>query len=129
MLRCLEKIPSLLFWGVWTIGQRAELTLPLPKSSKLGRAPTELVLTLRALVNLQQPTQDINVSMNGQDPISFILNKDDQNTITLAVSSKAITDGYVQLVFDLPTARRPKDIGIGDDERLLSIGLKSIIFK
>ena len=116
-------------WGIWAVGRRAELTLPLPKASKMSKAPTELVITLRALVNPEQKTQEIRVGMNGQAPTSFSLNKDDQNTITLVLSPKVIDDGYVQLAIDLPTARRPKDIGMGDDERLLAIGLKSATFR
>ena len=107
-------------WGVWAVGQRAELSLPLPKANK---GSSELVLDLRALVNTQQTTQEIGIGINGQAPLQYTLSKSDHNRIAIALSAKVIAEGYVQIVFDLPTAKRPKDIGIGDDERLLSIGL------
>jgi hypothetical protein len=107
-------------WGVWAVGQRAELTLPLPVANT---APHELVFDLRALVNAQQATQQLGIGINGQAPLQFTLSKSDHNRIAIPLTAKVIAEGYVQIVFDLPTAKRPKDIGIGDDERLLSIGL------
>lgn len=121
-------------WGVWALGQRAELTLPLPKpvDSKVARskprAPSQLILEMRALVNPSSPSQHIGIGVNGQAPLVFTLKQDDYNRITIPLTPQVIKDGYVQLTFDLPTAKRPKDIGIGDDERLLSIGLMGARF-
>jgi len=113
-------------WGVWAVGQRAELALPLPRAvDAKAKTPTHLVLQMRALVNPTHPKQEILIDINGQAPVPYVLERDDHNQITIPLSSKVQEDGYVQLVFDLPTAKRPKDIGIGDDERLLSIGLIS----
>ena len=112
-------------WGVWAVGKRAELTLPLPKANT---APRELVLDLRALVNIKQLTQQVGVSINGQAPLQYSLTNNEYNQLTIALNTKVITEGYVQIVFDLPTAKRPKDIGIGDDDRLLSIGLVNATF-
>jgi hypothetical protein len=119
-------------WGVWVVGQRAEFNLPLPKATngaQVNKTPGELILDLRALVNAAQTTQEVGVGINGQVPLRYSLTKNDHNRITIPLNAKVIADGYVQIVFDLPTARRPKDIGIGDDERLLSIGLVDAIFR
>jgi len=116
-------------WGVWAVGQRAVLTLPLPAiAGTKTKPPSQLILEVRALVNNQQATQEIGISVNKQKPMAFTLNKDDRNQITIPLSPQVIKEGYVKLVFDLPTARRPQDIGIGNDDRLLSIGLTSAQF-
>jgi hypothetical protein len=116
-------------WGVWVVGQRAELTLPLPViMDPKVKPPTQLILEMRALVNDLQPTQQIGIGVNGQTPLTFTLDKNDRNQISIPLSAQEIKAGYVQLLFDLPTAKRPKDLGIGDDIRLLSIGLISAQF-
>lgn len=117
-------------WGVWAVDQRAEMVLPLPViNTPKVKDPTHLVLEMRALVNSAQPTQQIRISINEQAPISVTLDRDEKNRIDLLLDPKVIEDGYVRLVFELPTARRPKDIGIGDDDRLLSIGLVSAVYE
>jgi hypothetical protein len=116
-------------WGVWAVGQRAQLTLPLPVlAGAKAKLPTQLTLVMRALVNTQNTTQEIGISVNGQKPQKFTLNKDDRNQVVISLNDQVIKDGYVQLIFDLPNAKRPKDIGIGRDDRLLSIGLISAQF-
>ena len=141
-------------WGIWAVGQRAELLLPLPKKevslvkapllngvrdvvsygpkgsggSVNLREPNELILEMRALVNSQQPEQKILIFINGRPPISYLLNQDVSNRIVIPLDSKVLAGSKVHVSFELPTARRPKDIGLGDDGRLLSIGLISAIF-
>jgi len=111
-------------WGIWAVGQSARLTFPLPANTGAkAKPPTQLILEMRALVNSQNATQEISIAVNGQKLQTFFLNKDNHNQIVIPLGPQAIKDGYVELIFDLPGAKRPKDIGIGNDERLLSIGL------
>jgi hypothetical protein len=116
-------------WGVWAVGKHSGLTLPLPViTGTKTKPPSQLIFEMRALVNAQHITQEISISVNGQKPLIFTLNKDDRNRIAIPLSPQVIKEGYVHLIFDLPNAKRPRDIGIGDDERLLSIGLTSAQF-
>lgn len=110
-------------WGVWAVGPRARLNLPLPAGS-----PQSLVLDLRALINAQLPQQIIHISVNDQLPLTYTLAQEEHNQIVIPLDSKIWRDGYVSLSFDLPDAKKPKEIGIGLDERLLSVGLISATF-
>ena len=119
-------------WGTWALNQSAELTLPVPQAllaQTPGKSTLKLILEARALVNDQQVTQEVRISINGDTPISYSLSKDAHNQIEISLDQQVIQAGYVHLVFHFPHARRPKDMGMGQDERLLCLGLISATFK
>ena len=114
-------------WGVWTLGKKASLALPLPNNAKT------LVITGRALVSKERPSQIVDIYFGDTLAKSVILNQTDGNRMTIDLTKAVgVTDanGVKQLLitFVLPKAVKPKDIGIGDDERELAFGLHSLEF-
>jgi hypothetical protein len=130
-------------WGVWAVGQKAELMLPIPIQEKfragttlldrtrnaVSNYPNELILDMRALVNSLQPEQNILISINSQPSRAYVLNQDAFNRIFIPLDQNMFDDRQIRISFEFSTARRPIDIGMGHDERLLSIGLISAIFR
>ena len=125
-------------WGTWSTGRFARLTLPLPfVSGSLNNAtdktinsspPSELVLDVRALVNTQHPILHLKIIINDHQTQDLNLTQGDNNLITIPITKSIKEAGFVQIDFEFLNPVKPKDIGMGSDDRLLSIGLKSAIF-
>ena len=78
--------------------------------------------------NVSQKDQHLKISVNGQPAQSYTLTKDEKNSIAIELSSNIVRAGYISLALEMPSARRPRDIAMGDDDRLLSVGLISATF-
>jgi hypothetical protein len=111
-------------WGVWSSGAGATLRLQLPAAKV-----KELHLDVRAFVNPQAPTQRIDLSVNGYQVKSQVLNNFESNQIMIPISDQANDKGWIEIAFALPNARSPKSLGMGEDTRVLGLGLKSAVFQ
>ena len=106
-------------WGVWSTDLNAGLILPIvPKANNL-------ILNLRALVSPKNPAQKIEIWINGQLARSLALQQGDNNQVDLPIPKEWLDLGYLAITFVFKNPARPQDIGLGDDERLLAIGLVS----
>lgn len=113
-------------WGVWTSGHSARLRLRL--------APTQvssLVLQARALTAPQRPQQEVNISINHVAAGKVTLKAGRElHVIDIAIPAAALAQanrtGYLDIVFGLPDAARPVDLGLGSDTRRLAIGLVAL---
>jgi hypothetical protein len=117
-------------WGAWAIMSKANITFPM--STELSKDAKVLVLTLRALVNKQHPFQKIIISLNGEIQKEVVLSQFEDNLIRLPITTilKSKNQGKdLRLTIDSLDPIRPKDIGIGDDDRLLSIGIVGAKFE
>ena len=112
-------------WGVWAIGTEARLTIPIPINTK----PKKIKLLLRAFVNDLNQYQRIEVIEHGTFINTFHLNKFENNMLIIPITPKIISNGYVDLVFKFDKPISPRHLGIGQDDRTLSIGLVSVIFE
>jgi len=110
-------------WGVWSDGILATLTLLLPP-----QGANYLELNARAFVTPTHKVQDIEMTANGR-VTNFSLSKSDGNLIKIPITKADWKIGYLNIRFYLKNPIRPKDIGEGDDARLLAIGLEKAIFK
>ena len=111
-------------WGVWMDGKSAKITLPLP-----DQKPSELQLSLQAFLNPNISTQSLNIYINGKD--SGVLTIGEGQT-TFIGTLKDIDLSKVQfLSIELRPSNpiKPKDLGLGEDERLLSVGLISAKYR
>jgi len=111
-------------WGVWMDGKSAKLTLPLP-----DQKANELQLTLQAFLTPKITSQILNIYINGKD--SGVLKIDGGQNVFIG-SLKDIDLSKVEFLsieFRPMTPIKPKDQGLGDDERLLSIGLISAKYR
>jgi hypothetical protein len=111
-------------WGIWSDGVQAQFNLSLPPSN----AKT-LTLTARAFVNTKHPTQEIGITVNGQQRPNITLTKDSNNQIIIPITPADQAAGYLSINFVFKSPARPKDLGMGDDNRLLSIGLEKAVFQ
>ena len=111
-------------WGVWSTGPDPQLALFMPSGT-----PKILTLDVRAFINPQHPSQEVNISINGVPQKTVTLNKLDNNQIELAIPVSAYGKEWINLGFSLPQAISPKELGMGDDGRKLGIGLKRAVFR
>jgi hypothetical protein len=70
----------------------------------------------------------VDIRINGSTSYSFSLSSFEDNKIVLPIPPLSLKQGYVALKFEYPNAASPKQLGLGDDERVLAIGLKSVLF-
>lgn len=114
-------------WGTWSEGRHAELVID---TSQLPKASSGLRLHFQAnaLVNAVHPRQRIEVKLNGatvglrevafpQSTVGFDV---DISPDILAASRR------LNIAFELPDAVSPAAIGMGDDSRVVALGLRSV---
>lgn len=111
-------------WGTWSEGAQAELVLRVPPEARA------LSIEAAAFVQPLHTRQRIEVSINGVAALSTQLTRMQENTLELSLSPairEAIAaDGQVRVQFHLPDAVSPKALGLGSDERVMALGLKSL---
>ena len=110
-------------WGVWSDGYQAKLLLPLPQQT-----PNQLILNVRPFVSAVQPSQDVKIRINQQLAGTYRLSTPDSQ-ITIPLTAKMRERNYVEVLFQFTTSNSPKQLGLGEDERRLAIGLVSAQFK
>ena len=67
--------------------------------------------------------------MNNQKNQDVVLSKPSGNVITIPINSANQALGYVNIELKPQHPLRPKDLGSGDDERRLGIGLEGGVFR
>ncbi|MGF6599993.1 hypothetical protein P3T23_004727 [Paraburkholderia sp. GAS448] len=115
-------------WGRWTInnGGRLRLRLDSPKNK-----PISLHLRLGSFVNEKHPVQNVDIIANGTriSHITFSAAHGDDGPheliielpINLIDDSKELT-----LVLNTPESTSPSQLGIGNDNRMLGVGVSSL---
>ena len=111
-------------WGVWSQGGSAKIYLPLP-----ANAPKTLELNVNAFVNANYPSQNLTLDLNNQFYSEIQLSKSQNNLIQIKIPSDALKKRYLILGFKLLNPTSPKKLGIGPDDREISIGLVSAKFR
>jgi hypothetical protein len=108
-------------WGVWAEGDRAKLVLPLPQGGAKA-----IKLKMKGLTGHNRLYQRVKIIVNGVNLGDFSLASSEE-ILDLQIP-KIINQDYVMIEFLLPDHISPKDLGVGDDVRLLSVGLISATF-
>ena len=98
--------------------------LPIPKNR-----PRELVIDVRALVDASKRAQRVRILVNGQPSESAVLTQSNGNQIHIPLNAQLLSGDYLEVVFELPDAHSPKSAGIGDDDRMLAIGIERARFQ
>jgi hypothetical protein len=111
-------------WGAWADASTSSLTLMLPIAMKKN---AYLEINARALVSNTYPSQRVNIKVDGHKVGEFSLSKADGNLISLPITRSE--KPFVTVEFENLDRVRPKDLGMGADRRLLSIGIVSATFK
>lgn len=110
-------------WGTWIDGGMGRVVLPIPKS---GASSLDMNLRVFTFNNMHQKTYDLWVNDEFIKSIEITSPQDFQLRIDL--DKLFIKKNYLVIDFRKLDPVRPKDLGMGDDGRLLSIGLISATF-
>ena len=111
-------------WGIWSVGKEAKLSLLMPKDK-----PKLLTLDLRSFVNDKQPSQSVEIAINGEVQKKLTLSRFDNNLVKVTIPPSAYGKEWIDVGFKIPTAISPQALGIAPDDRALGIGLKSAVFE
>ncbi len=111
-------------WGAWADASTSSLTLMLPSDLKNNAL---LEISVRALISSNYPAQRVIIKVGGQEVGKFSLTKPEGNLISLPIMNSG--KPFLTIEFEYFDRVRPKDLGMGADRRLLSIGIVSATFK
>ena len=112
-------------WGVWGAGDRANIVIPLPR----GESVSQLTVAMRALIAPDVPAQKFSLFVNGVLMMTQTFTRSEGNVIKIPITDAIAKAGFINLEFQFFNRVRPKDIGIGEDDRNLSVGLVSARFE
>ena len=111
-------------WGVWLDGTHAKLLLPMPNPK-----PKFIELNLRAFLSAQKPSQTVDIFINRIFAKSITLNQASDFITEIQLSQKMLKFNYIQIEFrPKGPLLSPKELGMSNDERKLSIGLTTLTF-
>jgi len=116
-------------WGVWLIGNDAQLLVPLPNSP----IPQYLKLELRAFVGSFHPSQAVTVLINDRPWKTVQLNQDQKNELLIPIAAslnwgELLLKKKLRIEFQCEKPISPKLVGLGNDDRLLCLGLENLSF-
>jgi hypothetical protein len=103
--------------GTWSLGHDARLVLSPPTGSKVLRIQVKPLV-----INAGNP-QIVNIALNQDSPRVFIFKTQAPEVIELPLSKTNQAGDILTVNFHFPSPIRPKDSGIGNDDRLLAMQL------
>ena len=109
--------------GIWSNGPKAVIKLPLSESVSL------IEVNAQAFVTPKNSNQIIKVSINGIPQPQFTLSKFHNNQFIIPIPQSEREKRGIEIEFSFPNAVSPKQLGLGDDDRKLGIGLKTMVFR
>jgi hypothetical protein len=111
-------------WGTWSEGAEAEILLRVsPKAQSIA-------IEALAFVQPNHESQTMVFTINGVQALSTRLTRLQGNHIeiplTPAIHDAIARDSMMRIHVQLPDAISPKQLGPGDDQRVMGLGLKSL---
>ncbi|MGN0639066.1 MAG: hypothetical protein ACI4J0_11900 [Huintestinicola sp.] len=103
--------------GTWTDKTESEMKFMIKNFDN-----TDLELTLN--YKTFNEFQNVTIYANGKKVESYIA--EDDQTKTVLIPADCIKDGVLDLIFELPDAISPKELGKSDDGRTLALYFKTI---
>jgi hypothetical protein len=112
-------------WGTWSEGSSAILFFPI-NPTKVDSISMEF----NALISSTHPLQRVEIFVNGV-PSSTLVVKESSKIVEIKLPETAKLDSFsgVTVEFRLPDAASPKNIGLGDDDRILALGMKAVTLR
>ena len=111
-------------WGVWSLDKKASITLPLPAQN-----PKKLIIDAQAFIGGSQTAQEVEIWINGALQAKATLVNRFGNEIEVSLPASVLNSEKLKVDFIFPTAISPKALGIGIDERPLTIGLEAVRYE
>ena len=109
--------------GRWTDGYVAEFSC-----SRVGQSFKQVILYLSPFIAGKIKTQRLVVSINNQPLGEFELGAVKNHSIILSIPDH-IKESTYHLIFKIPNAISPKDLGLSDDSRQLGFMFESMTFQ
>jgi hypothetical protein len=136
-------------FGTWSNSSRANLLIVPPPNFQVNNS---LIIQAKAFVTPNHPEQNIEIWVNGKLNQTLQITNPEVQKITIQSpfsiswrsplkNNGALLFNYLSQLYKIPTQEpimihfvlrnpaRPKDLGIGDDDRLLGIGLISMVLQ
>ncbi|MGE8096804.1 DUF6311 domain-containing protein [Pseudomonas fluorescens] len=111
-------------WGTWSEGEEAEIVLRVPPQAQ------SIVIEALAFVLPMHLGQDVVFTINGLQASSTRLTRLQDNRIeiplTAAIHEAIARDTLMRIHVQLPDAISPKQLGLGEDQRVMGLGVKSL---
>ena len=109
-------------WGTWSDSRSATILLPASPAQV-----DSVVIDFAAAVSPSHPAQRVEIFVNGSQAYSGSISER-SGTLKIKIPDAAKSDAFkgITMEFRLPDAARPKDIGLGEDERTLALALQAI---
>jgi arabinofuranosyltransferase len=109
---------------IWAENFRSMLLLPsIPKGARL------VELRTLAWIHPRHPSQDVRIFINGKFIKEVSLNSAADNLISINDQEIEDKNSYMSVEFQFLNAKRPKELGIGNEARLMTMGLQGITYR
>ena len=111
-------------WGTWSEGNEADIALRVPAQAQT------IVIEAFAFVQPMHVGQEMVFTINGVQALSTRLTRLQDNLIEIPLTApirEAIArDTLMRIHVRLPDAISPRQLGLGDDQRVMGLGLKAL---
>ncbi|MFW0754466.1 DUF6311 domain-containing protein [Pseudomonas sp. H11T01] len=111
-------------WGTWSEGNEADIALRVPAQAQA------VVIEALAFVLPMHVRQEVVFTINGVQALSTRLTRLQDNLIEIPLTApirEAIArDTLMRIHVQLPDAISPKQLGLGDDQRVMGLGVKAL---
>jgi hypothetical protein len=91
--------------------------------------PASLIISARALVSPLHPEQIVDVLVNEKPIKRYQFTIPEHNKIYIPIAPELVRQGYMTVQLQFLNPIQPKNIGMGNDSRALSLGVESAIFQ
>ncbi|MFJ2363863.1 DUF6311 domain-containing protein [Pseudomonas sp. NPDC087697] len=111
-------------WGTWSEGREADILLRVPPQAQ------SIVIEALAFVLPMHLSQDAVFTINGVQALSTHLTQLQGNRIeiplTATIHEAIARDTLMRVHVQLPDAISPQQLGLGEDRRVMGLGMKSL---
>ena len=107
----------------WTNGKMASLVFPIEAPEQ------DLILTVKLhpfIVPGKLDHQQVNVIINDKPIDQWLFSEGGQQEKTILIPKDLLSQGKLNIVFETPDAKSPKELGISEDARELAIAIYSM---
>ena len=112
-------------WGVWIDGEKAKIVLPMPLPK-----PHMMLFSARAFRGNKSRANTVDIYINRQFAQSVDFGNEPENSFRIDLTSKMLEYNFLEIEFKpRGVVQSPKAMGLGDDDRKLSLGLTTLVLQ
>jgi hypothetical protein len=118
-------------WGRWSINGQAEIQMRLAEPTS---DPLHLTLVMGSFVNGSHPCQEVGIIFNekkiAQQPLCVGKGGEQPSSYKFVLPRELLqADGKINIRLITPNSVSPKELGISPDDRVLGVGIKSLLIE